>query len=191
MVLYTPRVKSPQAQPRDDKVCVECNSVDILEKWHGRDRCSGGNNSKCSQAGNQISHAARQEIFFRFSSPVELVTRDNIWMASPGICQIREQEIWVDKRLRMLGINPDRLHISDVWSRSVTLYSHVLGLGLAVVLAALPVPRVHGVGVSLGGVLRPGVVSRAGTRTRPSVRAQHFERVEFNSGAYKSPTWPI
>ena len=59
----------------------------------------------------------------------------------------------------------------------------MLSLGLAVVLAALPVSRVHGVGVSLGGVLRPGVVSRAGARPRPSVRAQHFEKVEFNSGA--------
>ena len=52
----------------------------------------------------------------------------------------------------------------------VTLYSHVLGLG--VVLAALPVGGIHGVGVSLGGVLRPGVVSGARTRPRPSVRAQ-------------------
>ena len=51
-----------------------------------------------------------------------------------------------------------------------TLYSHVLGLG--VVLAALPVPGVHGVGVSLGGVLSPRVVSRARTRARSNVRAQ-------------------
>ena len=52
----------------------------------------------------------------------------------------------------------------------ITGYSHVLGL--AVVLAALPVGSVHSVRVSLGGVLRPGVVSRAWTRPRPSVRAQ-------------------
>ena len=50
------------------------------------------------------------------------------------------------------------------------LYSHVLGLG--VVLAALSVPSVHSVGVSLGGVLSPRVVSRARTRARSNFRAQ-------------------
>ena len=70
----------------------------------------------------------------------------------------------------MLGINlTDYMGIrSNVLM--ITEYSHVLGLG--VVLAALPVGGVHSVGVSLGGVLRPRVVSRARTRPRPSVRAQ-------------------
>ena len=69
----------------------------------------------------------------------------------------------------MLGIN--LTDYTGIRSNVLIIeYSHVLGL--AVVLAALPVGCVHSVGVSLGGVLRPGVVSRAWTRPRPSVRAQ-------------------
>ena len=61
----------------------------------------------------------------------------------------------------------------------VTLYSHVLAGSLGVVLAALPVPGVHGVGVSLGGVLSPRVVrgARAGPRPRVApVRAAAVRR---------------
>lgn len=45
------------------------------------------------RGGYQICHAASQDIFFRLSSPVELITRVNILLTSPGICQIIQKEI--------------------------------------------------------------------------------------------------
>ena len=64
MVLYTPRVKSPQAQPRDDKVCVECNFLDIWKKNDmGGIAAVAEITANVPQGGNQICHASRQDTF--------------------------------------------------------------------------------------------------------------------------------